>query len=271
MFGHQFYHGAIRKYIIMFGNMFNDISIDRFDRQGNITQSLTVPIAYGPKEKFLARLREDPQLDREFAITLPRLSFEITNIQYSPDRSVNKMHTISSKGSGADTLAASQTPVPYDITVSLYGMFATNEDAIQVVEQILPFFRPEWTHSIRLVDSLPDHYIDVPTVLTSMSIQDTYESDFQTRRAIIYNFDFTIKGYMYGPVKNRGVIKRTVANLVEGEVGDSTITRIDLQPGLKSDGNPTSNRTESIAINRINSEDNYGFAFDNEDFFNGGS
>lgn len=270
MFGHQFYHGSIRRYIIMFGNMFNDISIDRFDSSGNIIQSLVVPIAYGPSEKFLTRLREDANLDREVAITLPRLSFEVTNMQYSPDRTQNKMHNLSARGSGADVLASSATPIPYDINISLYGMFATQEDAVQVVEQILPFFRPEWTHSIKLVDEL-EHYVDVPTVLTDMTIEDSYESDFQTRRAIIYTFNFTVKGYLYGPVQNRGVIKRTKLDLVEGDVGDSTISRIDLQPGLKTDGTPTTDRTESVALNRINSTDNYGYAFDNEDFFNGGA
>lgn len=270
MFGHQYYHGTIRKYIIMFGNMFNDIGIDRFDSQGNIIQSLTVPIAYGPKEKYLAKLREDSNLNREVAITLPRLAFEITSIQYDSSRSMNKMHNITSRGAGADVLASSSTPVPFDITVALYGMFATNEDAVQVVEQILPFFRPEWTHSVRLVDDLESHFIDVPTILTDMSIQDTYESDFETRRAIIYNFNFTIKGYLYGPVKNRGVIKRTVANLGIGDAGAEFSSKVDLQPGLKTDGSPTTDRTESVDLNRISSDDNYGFAFDNEDFFSGG-
>lgn len=271
MFGHQFYHGLIRKYIIMFGNMFNDIGIDRFDGDGNIIQSMTVPIAYGPKQKYLARLVEDANLDREVAITLPRLAFEITNMSYAGDRAVNKMHNVSSRGAGADVFASTSTPVPYDINISLYGMFATQEDAVQVVEQILPFFRPEWTHSVRLVDDLPDQTIDVPTVLTDMSIEDTYESDFQTRRAIIYTFNFTVKGYIYGPVKNRGVIKRTKLDLVEGDVGDATITRVDLQPGLTTDGTPTTDRTESVALNKIEASDDYGYAFDNEDFFNGGA
>lgn len=252
----------------MFGNMFNDISVNRYDRDGNIIQTLVVPIAYGPREKFLARLKEDPYLDREVAITLPRLSFEITNLQYASDRSLNKMNNVASRGSGANVLAQSSTPVPYDISVTLHGMFATQEDAVQVVEQILPFFRPEWTHTLKVVDDL-DHYIDVPTVLSNMQVQDSYEADFQTRRAILYTFDFIIKGYLYGPVSNKGVIKRTAIDLIEGEVGDSTITRVDLQPGLKNDGTATTNRDESVSLNRINATDTYGFAFDNENFFNG--
>jgi hypothetical protein len=271
MFGHQFYHGTIRKYIIMFGNMFNDINIDRFDKSGNIIQSLNVPIAYGPREKFLARLREDPNLNQEVATILPRLSFEITNISYDQARTINKMHNISSRGAGADVLASTSTPIPYDINITLNGMFATNEDAVQVVEQVLPFFRPEWTHSLRLVDDLPDHYIDVPTILNDMSITDSYDSDFETRRAIIYTFNFTVKGYLYGPVKNRGVIKRTIANLYEGDnpATDEKRKSIDLEPGLKSDGTPTTDRTESIDRNKIQSEDDYGYAFDNETFFTG--
>lgn len=270
MFGHQYYHGIIRKYIVMFGNMFNDINIDRFDSEGNVIQSFAVPIAYGPREKFLARLKEDPNLDREFAITLPRLAFEITNIQYDSNRTMNKMHNISNRGSGADVLSTSSTPVPYDISITLHAMFATNEDAVQVVEQILPFFRPEWTHTIKVVDDL-DHYVDVPTILQDMSITDSYDADFESRRAIIYTFNFIVKGYLYGPVKNRGVIKRTQVDLYEGDVGVSNArSRVDLEPGLKPDNTPTTDREESIDRNRIDATDNYGFAFDNEDFFTGG-
>lgn len=270
MFGHQFYHGIIRKHIIMFGNMFNDINIDRFDENGNIIQSMNVPIAYGPKQKYLARLREDANLDREVAITLPRLAFEITNISYDANRTLNKMNNVSSRGAGADVLSSSYTPTPYDLNISLYGMFATQEDAVQVVEQILPFFRPEWTHSVKLVSDL-DHYIDIPTVLQDMSIEDSYESDFQTRRAIIYTFNFVVKGYLYGPVKNRGVIKRTVANIGIGDADADPSTKIDLQPGLKDDGTSTTDRTESIDLNKIESSDDYGYAFDNEDYFSGGA
>ena len=146
MFGHSYYHGVIRKYIIMFGNMFNDIDVVRYNNAGTASQTIRVPIAYGPKEKFLVRLRTDPNLNRDVAIQLPRLAFEITDMSYAPTRSLSKLQKNTAIGSQGDSLRSQFTPVPYDINMSLYGMFANQEDAVQVVEQILPFFRPEWTN-----------------------------------------------------------------------------------------------------------------------------
>jgi hypothetical protein len=271
MFGHQYNHGVIRKYIIMFGNMFNDITVTRTDNNNSRIQAIRVPIAYGPKEKFLARLRQDPQLNRQVATQLPRLSFEITNMSYSPNRSLNKMSKNVSVGAGNRTLARQFTPVPYDINVSLYGMFSFQEDAVQVVEQILPFFRPEWTNSMKLVNEMGQYY-DIPTVLEGMTIEDTYDSDFQTRRAIIYTFNFMIKGYIFGPVQNKGIIKRTIVNSYDNESYDPTIPKIHtttLTPGLTSSGTPTGNTSQSVPITTIDAEDDYGFAFEREDFFNG--
>ena len=184
MFGSHYDHGALRKYIIMFGRMFNDIDIVRKDNDGNATQAIRVPIAYGPKEKFLARLNQDPNLDRKVATQLPRLSFEITDMSYSANRGLNKLQRNTSVGTNNQAMSSQFTPVPYDINITLYGMFANNEDAVQVVEQILPYFRPEFTHSVKLVPET-GHYYDIPTVLQGMSIEDSYEADYQTRRAII--------------------------------------------------------------------------------------
>jgi len=221
MFGHQFYHQALRKYIIMFGNMFNDIYISRKNNSGTTIQTLKVPIAYGPREKWLARLNADPGLNRSTATQLPRLSFEITNMAYAADRSVNKMQRNVSISSGSNTLRSQFTPVPYDLTVSLYGMFAGNEDAIQVVEQILPFFRPEWTNSVKLVPEMGEYY-DIPTILTDMSIEDTYSADFQERRAIIYTWNFTVKALLFGPVTKKGIIRRTLIDFTIPSANNST-------------------------------------------------
>ena len=265
----QYYHGVIRKYIIMFGNMFNDINIVRYDNSGTPQQTIRVPIAYGPKQKFLARLRTDPNLDQDVAIQLPRLSFEVTNFSYASDRSLNKLIRNTAIGSTDNTMRSQHVPVPYDISISLYAMFANQEDAVQVVEQILPFFRPEWTHSVKLVPSIGDYY-DIPTVLNDMQIEDTYESDFQTRRAIIYTFNFVIKGYIFGPVTNKGVIKRTLVDIsANSVVGTPMNARLDLTPGLLANGSPTTNSTASIAYSQINANTNYGFAFDKDDYFDG--
>ena len=274
MFGHDYYHGVIRKYIVMFGNMFNDINIERFNNSGTSVQTIRVPIAYGPREKFLARLNQDANLSREVAIQLPRLSFEITDMTYAPDRSLNKLQRNTALGDNGDSLRSQFTPVPYDINISLYGMFDNNEDAVQVVEQILPFFRPEWTNTVKLIPEMSD-YIDVPTVLNGMSIEDTYEADFQSRRAIIYTFNFTVKGLIYGPVSKKGVIKRTYIDItaqdsntaIGTEAGPHRRTR--LQPGMYANGTPTANSSASISTSSINANNNWTYAFDDYDYFDG--
>ena len=270
-FGEFDYHSAIRKYIIMFGNMFNDITIVRFNNAGAAVQTMTVPIAYGPKEKFLARLRQNSDLGREVATTLPRLSFEITGFNYDSTRAMNKQNRITSIGSGNNSMRSGWAPAPYYIDISLYGMFANNEDAVQVVEQILPYFRPEWTNSVKIVPSL-GIFVDVPTVMTGMTLEDTYEADFQTRRAIIYTFNFTVKGYIYGPVTNKGLITRTRVDFhIEPTANTSSFEadRITLTPGLLANGSPTANSSASIDRSAISANSDYGFAFDTENFFTG--
>ena len=274
MFGASYNHGVIRKYIIMFGSMFNDIDVNRYDRSGARIQTIRVPIAYGPKEKFLARLRQDANLDRAVATQLPRMSFEITDMSYAPTRTLNKLIKNTSTGSTDNSLQSQFTPVPYDINITLSAMFANNEDAVQVVEQILPYFRPEFTHSVKLIPET-GHYFDVPTVLGGMSIEDTYEADFQTRRAIIYSFQFVVKGYIFGPVSNKGVIKRTVVDIgILSSDFNSTATegpnkKIILTPGLLTNGSPTANSSASIPTSSIGANTAYGFAFDSIDFFDG--
>lgn len=274
MFGASYNHGVIRKYIIMFGSMFNDIDISRYDKTGARIQSIRVPIAYGPKEKFLARLRQDPNLDKAVATQLPRMSFEVTDMTYAPTRTLNKLQRNTSLGITANALNSQYTPVPYDINITLSAMFANNEDAVQVVEQILPYFRPEFTHSVKLVPET-GQYFDIPTVLNGMTIEDTYEADFQTRRAIIYSFQFVVKGYIFGPVSNKGVIKRTVVDIgIPSRDFVPTATegpnkKIVLTPGLLANGSPTANSSASIDTSTISANTTYGYAFDSDDYFDG--
>ena len=262
----------------MFGNMFNDIDVVRFNSAGDNVQQLRVPIAYGPREKFLAKLRTDPDGRREIAMVLPRLSFELTSMNYAPDRVLNRTHKQLGIGGGNNSLRKTFTPAPYDLDMSLYGMFANQEDAVQVVEQILPYFRPEWTNSVKIVPEL-DTFVDVPTILNGMTIEDSYDGDFEQRRAIIYTFTFKIKGYLFGPVTNKGIIRRTLvntfnpqANTATGNIiintSDTKLQTTTLTPGLLANGQPTSNSSASIPIERISANTNYGFAFDREDFFN---
>ena len=269
-----FYNGITRKYIIMFGNMFNDIRVVRTNSAGSTVQTINVPIAYGPVESFLQRISSDASLNKKVAVQLPRLSFELINMQYAPERGLNKMNKNTSIGQAASQMRSQYSPIPYDFQMSLYGMFTNNEDAVQVNEQILPFFRPEWTSSLKLVPSIGDYY-DIPTVFNDMSIEDTYENDFITRRAIIYTWNFTVKGYLFGPTSNRGIIKRAIVDITNNATADPIGTvagpdkRITLQPGQYANGTPTANSSASVAYSTISANSTWDYAFDSYDYFDG--
>ena len=207
MLGQQFYHETIRKVIVSFGTMFNNINLVRKDSSGNISQSMKVPLAYGPREKFLVRLREDADLSKTVAITLPRIGFEIANLSYDPTRKLNRVQKFKKvKGSKASQLDTQFMPVPYNIDIELFVMAKQSDDALRIVEQILPYFQPDYTFTI---NDQPDMGIkrDVPIILNSISYEDTYQGDFTTRRALIYTLSFTAKFYLYGPVTSSKVIK----------------------------------------------------------------
>jgi len=207
MLGTQFYHETVRKIIVSFGTMFNEITLVRKDSSGSITQSMKVPLAYGPKEKFLARLRQDADLSKTVAITLPRLGFEIKNLSYDPTRKLNRVQKFKKvKGAKASQLDTQYMPVPYNLELELYIMAKQSDDALQIVEQILPYFQPDYTLTI---NDMTDMGIkrDIPVVLGGISYEDSYEGDFTARRALIYTLSFTTKFYLYGPVTSTKVIK----------------------------------------------------------------
>ena len=207
MLGQQFYHETIRKIIIAFGTTFNNIQLVRKDNDGNITQSMKVPLAYGPQQKWLVRLNEDADLSKQVAITLPRIGFEIQQLSYDPSRKLNRVQKFKKIKTGkSNTLESQFMPVPYNLSVQLYVMAKQSDDALQIVEQILPFFQPDYTLT---VNDMADMGIkrDVPIVLNSISYEDNYQGDFETRRALIYTLDFTAKFYLYGPVTSQSVIK----------------------------------------------------------------
>ena len=207
MLGQQFYHETIRKVIVSFGTMFNNINLVRKDSSGNISQSMKVPLAYGPREKFLVRLREDADLSKTVAITLPRIGFEIANLSYDPARKLNRVQKFKKvKGTKSSQLDTQFMPVPYNIDIELFVMAKQSDDALQIVEQILPYFQPDYTFTI---NDQPDMGIkrDVPIILNSIAYEDSYQGDFTTRRALIYTLSFTAKFYLYGPVTSSKVIK----------------------------------------------------------------
>ena len=207
MLGQQFYHETIRKIVVAFGTMFNNIQLVRKDNDGNIVQAMKVPLAYGPRQKFLVRLREDPDLTKQVAITLPRIGFEIQNLSYDPTRKLNRVQKFKkTKSSKSNALDVQFMPVPYNLEFELYILSKNSDDALQIVEQILPYFQPDYTLT---VNDMADMGIkrDVPIVLNGITYEDDYEGDFTTRRSLIYTLSFTTKFYLYGPVTSTGVIK----------------------------------------------------------------
>ena len=205
----QFYHETVRNIIVGFGTLFNDIHVVRKNNSGVVTQSMKVPLAYGPKQKWLARIDQDAGLDSKVAITLPRMGFEIQNLTYDPARKLNrvqKFKKVKSSASNSNKLDTQFMPVPYNLNIQLYAMAKNSDDALQMVEQILPYFQPDYTLTIK---DMPEMGVarDIPIVLNSINYEDNYKGDYAERRAIMYTLDFTTKFYLYGPVTSSKVIK----------------------------------------------------------------
>ena len=214
MLGQYFYHEIIRKTIISFGTLFNTIDIQHKKPDGSISNTIRVPIAYGPAEKFLARLEQKPDLRQRVAITLPRLAFELTNIQYDSERKVSTMQTFKANNKvGTKVAKKLYMPVPYNLGFRLNVMTQYNEDSLQIIEQVLPYFQPSFNLTVDLVKSIGEKR-DIPMVLDSMSFDDNYESGYEEKRVITHTLEFTAKTYLFGPVptSSEGLIKKVTVD-----------------------------------------------------------
>lgn len=210
MFDTPFYHAITKKVIIGFGSLFSDIKIVRKNADESVSQTLAVPISYSAKEKWIVRLEQDPSLENHTYTTLPRLSFEITGINYDSSRKTNRMSRITC--GTPDGVTATYAPVPYNIDISLYALTKTQEDGLQIIEQILPFFMPEYTMSLKVIPE-QNVIVDVPVILNGVTIDDQYDGDFQTRRFITYTMNFTLKTQVFGPVSESGLIRHTAVDV----------------------------------------------------------
>ena len=190
MLGQYYYHEILRKTIISFGTIFNDIHIRHRDGAGQESSDMRVPLAYGPMQKFLARLEQQADLNKAVQITLPRMSFETTNIAYDPTRKAGITQTF--KATDGSKLRKVFMPVPYNVGFVLNILVKLNDDALQIVEQILPYFQPSFNVTVDLINVIGEKR-DIPIVLDNISFQDDYEGDFATRRALIYTLNFTAK------------------------------------------------------------------------------
>lgn len=226
MLGNYFYHEIIRRTVLAFGSLFNDINIRHKDSTGESISQIKVPIEYGPIQKFLARIEQQPELNKPIATTLPRLSFEMTSISYDPSRKANITQTF--KASDGTNLKKVYLPVPYNIGFQLNLISKLQIDALQVVEQILPFFQPSYNLTIDLIDSIGEKR-DIPVVLNDVSFTDDYEGDFSTRRILIYTFNFTVKAYLFGPIADTtdGLIRKVQVDYYNGT--DATTAKREMR------------------------------------------
>ena len=209
MLGSYFYNETIRKTVIAFGTLFNNIKIKKFASDGKAISQIKVPVAYGPMQRFLARIEQQANFDDNVAITLPRISFEITSYAYDPSRKSSPITKFTGKGSDKTKHKKIFLPVPYEIGFRLSFACKLQDDALQIVEQILPHFQPSYNVTVNMLEGVEEKR-DIPFTLANVSFSDEYEGDFSTRRFIQYDLDFVAKTYFYSeiPTDESGIIKK---------------------------------------------------------------
>jgi hypothetical protein len=210
MLGTYSYNEIIRKTIVAFGTLFNEVYIKHEEEDGTDYSFIKVPIAYGPIQKFLARIEQKPDLRKRVAMTLPRMSFEMTSLKYDSSRKVSAMQTFKAiKTNDRTEQVKVFMPVPYNIGFQLSIMTKLNDDMLQIVEQILPTFQPNFNLTINLISSIGEKK-DIPIILEGINMEDNYEGDYKERRALVYTLNFTAKAYLFGPIPDStdGIIKK---------------------------------------------------------------
>ena len=258
MLGTQFYNQAVRKTVISFGTLFNNIELKKIV-DGQVKETEKVPLAYGPKQKFLYRLQGNPTDGRKVAITMPRMYFEMTGIDYDPSRktpATQKYKTvINDEGKEVRT---QYVPVPYNISFEVGILAKSQDDGLQILEQILPFFQPSFNMSLKFIPDM-DEVRDVAVVLNSVDFDDDWEDDFSTRRSITYSMQFTCKSYIYGPYTKADVIRKS--RIIE-TIGDTNVNKrhveLSYTPKAKTDINQDGQITAADDA-LVTADDDFGF------------
>ena len=241
MLGTQFYNEAVRKTVVSFGTLFNNIELKKIVN-GQVIEVEKVPLAYGPKQKFLYRLQGNPTDGRKVAITLPRIYFEMTGIDYDAGRktpAITKTKAVVNPNSeeAAKEVRTQYVPVPYNISFELGIIAKSQDDGLQILEQILPFFQPAFNMSVKFIPDMNETR-DVAIVLNSVDFDDEWEDDFTTRRSLTYTMQFTAKSYIYGPYTKADVIRK--ARVIE-TIGDKNVNKRHVErtytPKAKTDIN----------------------------------
>ena len=258
MLGTQFYNQAVRKTVISFGTLFNNIELKKIV-DGQVMETEKVPLAYGPKQKFLYRLQGNPTDGKKVAITMPRIYFEMTGIDYDASRktpATQKYKTvINDEGKEVRT---QYVPVPYNISFEVGILAKSQDDGLQILEQILPFFQPSFSMSLKFIPDM-DEVRDVAVVLNNVDFEDDWEDDFSTRRSITYSMQFTCKSYIYGPYTKADVIRKS--RIIE-TIGDTSVNKRQVElsytPKAKTDINQDGQVTAADDA-LVTADDDFGF------------
>jgi len=250
--GEYFYHGIFKRTVVAFGNLFNNIQIQKVGEDKETINVMKVGLAYGPIQKFLARLTQQSELNQPTQITLPRMSFEMTGIAYDGTRKTQptKMFKTTDRG---QKLQKVYLPVPYNVTFELSIMSKLNEDCLQIIEQILPYFQPAYTTTLELLEEVGEKR-DIPIVLESINFTDDYEGDFASRRLLLYTLTFTAKTYLFGPLN---------------DTGDGLIKKVQVDYHLSHDRNAPREVRYTVTPDPIDAgpDDDFGFNETTELFF----
>ena len=255
-----FYNQTTRKYVALFGTYFNQLTVERIDNNQVLQQRMIVPISYAPYQKILSRLDQNPDLKRKSAVNLPRMSFEMTSMSFDGQRKISPItkirKTVVDESIGGRKFV--YAGVPYNLDFSLYIMAKYQEDATKLLEQIIPFFSPDLTSTVRLIPGIEP--IDIPLILNSVSMDEVYEGSYEERRSIIYTLTFTMKAWYFGPEKQKSIIKFV-------DIRYATDTNLDrepevfysLAPGMTANNEPTTDRELSVDYSLINFDDNWDY------------
>lgn len=283
LYNEYFYHKTIFKSVATFGTLFNDITVKRKLSSGETVKELKVPLSYAPRGKFLSKITAQPDdnnIDKRTAIVLPRMSFEMTDFSYDSERKLNSLGMRYHKNEN-DNQKSMYNPVPYNIGFSLNVYVEHFDEGLQIIEQIVPFFSPYLNIPSKLIYDDMGVVDDVPVLLNDVSLEESYEGQFEDKRVIMWNLSFTLKTNIFKPVKDTNLIKQVETNIISTPTGDSgEVTPQEVQqaqesgvksksvtkPGLTEEGEPTTKESESIPKEEIEAEDNYGFI---EDFLEG--
>ena len=268
MFGTHFYHETVKRSVSIFGTLFNNITIKKTKADGTVLSQQIVPISYGPKQKWLERLSEESELSdgNRSAISLPRMAFQIAGFEYDATRQQNKLIRASKSTleSGDVKRSFQYAPAPYTINFTLSILAKQANDGLQIIEQILPYFQPEYNVTMKMVDSMSE-IRDVPITLNSVAMEDTYEGGFNERRVIEHTLEFSMKIYFFGPVYQGTIIKNVIErDYINTDAGGFTTSQINssglikevkhYEPAFAEVANAVSSSTAVTFASAINSK-----------------